>query len=261
MTTRGTDVLSRSNRVVMRLDHAAKPFFVCATLGTTACGAFDALPPIADLTAAHEAWLHVDAAMYGTAALCPEHRGMHAGIERVDSYSFNPHKWMLTGFDCDCFYVADREALIGALSILPEYLRTAASDSGKVIDYRDWHVPLGRRFRALKLWLVLRGYGAEAIRTMLRQHIRWAGELESWIDEDERFEMAAPRTLTLVCFRHKGGDDETRRIMNAVNASGSLYLSHCELDGRFTLRFCVGQARTTREHVVGAWKALQAEAG
>jgi aromatic-L-amino-acid decarboxylase len=167
---------------------------------------------------------------------------------------------MLTGFDCDCFYVAERQPLIAALSILPEYLRTAASEEGKVIDYRDWHVPLGRRFRALKLWLVLRSFGVEGIRAMVRRHVAWAEELEAWVGEEPRFEVAANRHFTLLCFRHRGGDDVNRRLMEEVNASGELYLSHCTLDGRFTLRFCVGQATTTRDHVRAAWEAIVAAA-
>jgi aromatic-L-amino-acid decarboxylase len=239
----------------------ARPFFVCATLGTTASGAFDPLPPIAEFCAEHGAWLHVDAAMFGTAACCPEQRHIHAGVERADSYCFNPHKWMLTGFDCDCFYVADRAALIQALGILPEYLRTRVGDAGAVIDFRDWQIPLGRRFRALKLWCVLRSFGTEGVRAMVRRHIAWANELAGWVRADERFEIAAPHPLNLVCFRHRGGDDVNRGLMEAVNASGQLYLSHCELGGRFTLRLCVGQSTTTREHVAAAWRAIQDAAG
>jgi aromatic-L-amino-acid decarboxylase len=129
-----------------------------------------------------------------------------------------------------------------------------------VVDYRDWHVPLGRRFRALKLWFVLRAYGAEHIRQMVRDHVAWAAELETWIAADPRFELAAQRHLTLVCFRHRAGDVETRRLMAAVNNSGDLYISHCELDGRFTLRFCVGQATTAKRHVENAWAAIAAAA-
>lgn len=254
------DVAALASAMRDDVEAGRRPFFVATTLGTTASGAFDALPEVAALCREHGAWLHVDAAMYGTAAICPEYRGLHAGVERADSYCFNPHKWMLTGFDCDCFYVADREALIRALTILPEYLRTAASDSGQVIDFRDWQVPLGRRFRALKLWLVLRAYGAERIRAMVRRHVAWAAELEQWVEADARFEIAAARSLTLVCFRLRGSDDDNRRLMAAVNASGRLYLSHCELAGRFTLRFCVGQATTTREHVRAAWEVIRVEA-
>lgn len=248
--------------VQMAADAAAGavPFFVTATAGTTGCAAFDPIEAIADVASEHGAWVHVDAAMYGTAAACPEFRWVHDGLRRADSYCFNPHKWMLTGFDCDCFYVADRHALISALTILPEYLRTDASDSGQVIDYRDWHVPLGRRFRALKLWLVLRSFGSEGIRSLVRKHVTWAEELSEWIAADPRFELAAPRRLTLVCFRHRDGDEPTRQLMEAVNASGKLYISHCHLDGRYTLRFCVGQATTTREHVRAAWDVIATEA-
>jgi aromatic-L-amino-acid decarboxylase len=235
----------------------ARPFFICATLGTTASGAFDPLPPIAALAAKHGAWLHVDAAMFGTAAACPELRHIHAGVEQADSYCFNPHKWMLTGFDCDCFYVADRLTLLRALGILPEYLRTEAGDAGAVIDFRDWQIPLGRRFRALKLWCVMRSYGAEGIRAMVRRHIAWANELAGWVREDPRFEIAAPHPFNLVCFRHKGGDAANRRLMEALNATGELYLSHCELDGRIALRVCIAQSTTTREHVAAAWRAIQ----
>ena len=143
---------------------------------------------------------------------------------------------------------------------LRSFVQTDVHDSGEVIDYRDWHVPLGRRFRALKLWLVLRSFGTEGIRAMVRRHVALAEELAGWIEEDGRFEIAAPRRLTLVCFRHRAGDDETSRLMEAVNASGKLYISHCDLDGRFTLRFCVGQATTTREHVLAAWHAIREEA-
>ncbi len=242
----------------MRADVAAgcRPFFVTATLGTTGVGAFDPLAAIAKVAKVHGAWLHVDAAMFGTAACCPEYRWMHDGLAAADSYGFNPHKWMLTGFDCNCFYVADRQALISALSILPEYLRTSASESGKVIDYRDWQVPLGRRFRALKLWMVLRSFGTQAIRTMVRRHVAWAEDFARCVERDPRFEIVAPRRLTLVCFRHRGGDEASEQIMESVNASGSIYISHTELDERFTLRFCVGQATTTREHVLAAWRTI-----
>ena len=139
------------------------PFFVCATVGTTSSNAIDPVPEIGRICREHKLWLHVDAAMSGTAALCPEFRHTHAGLEFADSYCFNPHKWMFTNFDCDCFYVADRKALIQTLSVLPEYLRNKATETGAVIDYRDWQIPLGRRFRALKLWFVIRHYGVEGL--------------------------------------------------------------------------------------------------
>lgn len=252
----GMDPAALAAQVQRDVAAGHQPFFVAATLGTTGCGAFDPLPAIATVTKQHGAWLHVDAAMYGTAASCPEFRWMHDGLDAADSYCFNPHKWMLTGFDCDCFYVADRHALVSALTILPEYLRTPAGDSGDVIDYRDWQLPLGRRFRALKLWLVLRCYGAEHIREMVRKHVALAVELRTWVAEDDRFELAAPTPLTLVCFRLRAGDDATMQLMEKVNASGKLYISHCDLDGKVTLRFCVGQSTTTHAHVRAAWQAI-----
>ncbi len=148
------------------------PCLVAATVGSTGAGGVDPLGEIGPICREYNAWLHVDAAMAGSAAICPEHRGIHDGLEFADSYCFNPHKWLLTNFDCDCFYVADRQSLIDALSVTPSYLRNAASDSGQVIDYRDWQIPLGRRFRALKLWFVLRTYGAEGLRDLVRRHVR-----------------------------------------------------------------------------------------
>jgi aromatic-L-amino-acid decarboxylase len=144
---------------------------VVATVGTTSTGAVDPVKQIAEVCRKHGVWLHVDAAMAGNAAICPEFRHIHEGLAQADSYCFNPHKWLLTNFDCDCFYVQDRASLINALSVLPEYLRNAATESGSVIDYRDWQIPLGRRFRALKLWFVLRSYGAERLREMIRRHV------------------------------------------------------------------------------------------
>ena len=177
-----------------------------ATVGTTSSNAMDPVPEIGRICREHKLWLHVDAAMSGTAALCPEFRHTHAGLEFADSYCFNPHKWMFTNFDCDCFYVADRKALVQTLSVVPEYLRNKASETGAVIDYRDWQIPLGRRFRALKLWFVIRHYGMEGLQYHIRQHVELAQQFARWVKSDDRFELAAPVPLNLVCFRHKGGD-------------------------------------------------------
>ncbi len=236
------------------------PFFVCATVGTTSSNAIDPVPEIARICGEHKLWLHVDAAMSGTAALCPEFRHTHAGLESADSYCFNPHKWMFTNFDCDCFYVADRKALIQTLSVLPEYLRNQATETGAVIDYRDWQIPLGRRFRALKLWFVIRHYGVEGLRHHIRQHVAWAQQFAGWVRKDGRFELAAPTPLNLVCFRHRGGDEVNQSLMDRLNRSGDLYLTHTRLDGRLTLRLCVGQTNTTERHVEKAWKRIQEKA-
>src|SRR5436190_848731 len=199
------DVLSRQIEQDRRA--GLLPCFVCATVGTTSSNAIDPVPEIGRVCRDHKLWLHVDAAMSGTAALCPEFRHIHQGLEYADSYCFNPHKWMFTNFDCDCFYVADRKALIQTLSVLPEYLRNQATESGAVIDYRDWQIPLGRRFRSLKLWFVIRHYGVEGLRYHIRQHVELAQQFADWVKIDDRFELAAPVPLNLVCFRHKGGDE------------------------------------------------------
>jgi aromatic-L-amino-acid decarboxylase len=233
------------------------PCFVCATVGTTSSNAMDPLEEIGRICQEEGIWLHVDAAMSGTAALCPEFRYIHNGLELADSYCFNPHKWMFTNFDCDCFYVADRKVLIETLSVLPEYLRNKATESGAVIDYRDWHIPLGRRFRALKLWFVIRHYGVEGLQYHVRQHVALAQEFAAWVEADERFEMAAPAPLNLVCFRHRGGDGTNQELMDRLNQSGELYLTHTRLDDRLTLRFCVGQTHTERRHVERAWERIR----
>lgn len=236
------------------------PCFVCATVGTTSSNAMDPLRAIGEICQAEGVWLHVDAAMSGTAALCPEFRWIHDGVELTDSYAFNPHKWMFTNFDCDCFWVADRAALIRTLSILPEYLRNQATESGAVFDYRDWHIPLGRRFRALKLWFVIRHYGVEGLQHHVRRHVQLAQQFAAWVQADPRFELAAPAPLNLVCFRLRAGDDANRRLMDRLNRSGHLYLTHTVLDGKVTLRLCVGQTHTEARHVEAAWRRICEEA-
>jgi aromatic-L-amino-acid decarboxylase len=236
------------------------PFFLSATVGTTSSNAMDPLLEIGAICGSQNLWFHVDAAMSGTAALCPEFRYIHNGLEFADSYTFNPHKWMFTNFDCNCFYVANRKSLINALSILPEYLRNQATDSGEVFDYRDWHIPLGRRFRSLKLWLVIRYYGIEGLQFHVRRHVAMAQQFLQWVRQDDGFEVAAPAPLNLVCFRHRGGDKTNEELMNRLNGSGDLYLTHTRLDGKFTLRFCVGQTNTESRHVEHAWKRIQEEA-
>lgn len=235
------------------------PCIVSATLGTTSSGAVDPLPEIGRICQEHGIWLHVDAAWAGTAALCPEQRALFAGLELADSYCFNAHKWMFTNFDCSCFYVRDRAALIHTLSILPEYLKNAASASGAVIDYRDWQVSLGRRFRALKLWFVIRHYGVEGLRELVRKHIALAQQFTGWLAEDARFELTAPPSLSLVCFRLRADDAVNQQLLDALNASGDLYLSPTRLNGVLTLRLCIGQTMTEAVHVEHAWRRIQEE--
>jgi aromatic-L-amino-acid/L-tryptophan decarboxylase len=236
------------------------PFFVAATVGTTSSTAMDPLVEIGSICRDRGIWFHVDGAMAGAATVCPEHRWFIEGLEFADSYCFNPHKWLFTNFDCDCFYVADRGALIRALSILPEYLRNQATESGAVIDYRDWQVPLGRRFRSLKLWFVIRHYGVEGLRHHVRRHVELAQTFAGWVEQHEDFELAGPVPLNLVCFRHRGGDVVNQEIMDRLNRSGELHLSHTKLDGKLTLRMSIGQTHTAMEHVARAWQAICREA-
>lgn len=219
----------------------------------------DPIGAIGEVCRQQNLWLHADAAMSGTAMLCPEFRHLQSGIEFADSYNFNPHKWMFTNFDCNCFWVADRKALIQTLSILPEYLRNQATESGAVIDYRDWHIQLGRRFRSLKLWFVIRHYGVEGLQHHIRQHVQLAQQFAEWVRNDDGFELAAPVPLNLVCFRHKG-DAVNQSILDRLNRSGDLFLTHTKVKGKITLRLCVGQTHTQARHVQKAWKRIREEA-
>ncbi len=236
------------------------PFFVCGTIGTTSTLAIDPIAKIGLICADEGLWLHVDAAMAGTATLCEEHRALNRGVELADSYCFNPHKWMFTNFDCDCFYVADRHALIETLAIVPEYLRNQASASGDVIDYRDWQIPLGRRFRALKLWFVIRHYGVRGLKHHVREHVALAARFARWLNDADAFEMAAPTRLNLVVFRHRAGDDFNRELLDRLNRTGRVFLSHTSVNGAFCLRFCVGQTMTEEAHVARAWRLIEGTA-
>ena len=239
-------------------DRAAgsRPCMVVATVGTTGTNAMDPLGPIGVVCNDRRVWLHVDAAMSGTAAVCPEFRWIHHGLELADSYCFNPHKWMFTNFDCDCFYVADRGPLIDALSILPEYLRNATTESGAVIDYRDWQIPLGRRFRALKLWFVIRHYGVEGLRHHIRRHVELARDFKAWVDASDTWELAAPAPLNLVCIRHRDGDEATKSVLERINRSGAAFLTHTKIDGQYVIRVSIGQTTTEQGHVEALQRLL-----
>ena len=234
----------------------AVPAMVCAAVGTTSSGAVDPVRTIGEVCRREGIWLHVDAAHAGSASICPEHRGLNDGLEHADSYTFNPHKWLLTNFDCNCFWVADRAALLDALSVLPEYLRNRATESGEVIDYRDWHIPLGRRFRALKLWFVIRHYGAEGLRSHVRGSVGLADWFAAQVAQSEEFELAAPVSVGLVCFRHCADDAFNEALMDRLNRSGALYLTHTRLDDRLVLRLAVGAPATRREHIEAAWARI-----
>lgn len=259
-------------REAMDRDIAAglTPFYVCATVGTTSSTAIDPLEAIGPICRERRVWLHVDAAHAGAACVCSEFRWMLRGIEHADSLCFNPHKWLLTNFDCDLFWTADRAAVTGALSITPEYLRNAASERGAT-DYRDWQIPLGRRFRALKLWFVLRSYGAEGLRAHIREHVRLAALFESLVREEgaDQFEIVAPRPINLVCLRLRGegpeADARNRALMDRVNATGRAYLTHTVLPvpgggTRVVLRVCVGSTWTAEEHVRALWRLIREQA-
>ncbi len=235
------------------------PFFVCASRGTTSSLAFDSTPAVAAVTGERGLWLHVDGAMSGIAALAPEHRWVNDGLDRVDSYCTNAHKWMGVNFDCDLYWTADRAALLGALSILPEYLRSAAAESGAAIDYRDWQIPLGRRFRALKLWMTLRLDGVEAVRTMIRRHVALTQRLADEVAGDDRFEIVAPHPLNLLVLRLTGDDADARTdaLVDAANATGQVLLTRTVLDGRVALRVSIGATATEWGHVEAAWQLLQ----
>jgi aromatic-L-amino-acid decarboxylase len=232
------------------------PAIVTSAIGTTGTGAVDPVGAVSDVAREHGLWHHVDAAWAGSAMLCEEQRPHQAGAERADSYTFNPHKWLLTNFDCNVLWVADRAPLIASLSVAAPYLRNAASDSGAVIDYRDWHVPLGRRFRALKLWWVLRSYGAEGLRALLREHIALAARLGRRVDEHPRLERVAPVSFALVCFRHTAGNAATDALAAAINAHPDLYVTPSTVGDTRYVRVAIGQTHTTAADVDRLWQAV-----
>ncbi|WP_018658118.1 aminotransferase class V-fold PLP-dependent enzyme [Actinomadura flavalba] len=235
----------------------ATPVLVCATVGTTSTTAVDPVPAIGAVCRERGVWLHVDAAYAGVAAVCPEFRWVNDGLDLADSYSTNPHKWLLTNFDCTALWVRDRAPLVGALSILPEYLRNQATLSGGVVDYRDWQIPLGRRFRALKLWSVIRWYGAEGLREHIRAGVRLAALFARLAGADDGFEVRGHHPFGLVCFRPRDVDALT--LMERLNASGDLYLTHTRVAGEVWLRLAVGAPATGEPHVRAAWARIAAE--
>lgn len=241
------------------------PCCMVATLGTTGTTAVDSLRPIGEICSENNIWLHVDAAMGGTALILPEFRWMIDGSEYIDSFVFNPHKWMFTNFDCSAFFIKDPELLIRTFEILPEYLKTRTR--GLVKDYRDWGIPLGRRFRALKLWSVIRSYGTEGLRDKIRYHIKIASRLSELISQETDFEILAPVVLNTVCFRYKpAGKDESQlnainqKLNHLLNDSGKIYLTHTSLNGRYTLRMVTGQTNVTMAHVENAWQLIKSVA-
>lgn len=229
---------------------------VVATLGTTSAVSFDPLPGIADLTEEVGAWLHVDAAYAGAAWSCPELRSTQAGVERADSLVVNPHKWLFVPMDCSCLWSRRPEVLRSAFSLVPEYLRTEED----VESLSEFGPALGRRFRSLKLWAVLRCYGRSGIQQRIREAVRLAALFESWVGAEPGWELVAPRHLSLVCFRREASDAENEALLARVNRSGEVFLSHTKLDGRYVLRLAVGHERTSEDDVRLAWDVLRREA-
>jgi aromatic-L-amino-acid decarboxylase len=262
---RAMDPSDLERRLAADADAGLTPCCVVATVGTTSSTAVDPLAAIGPIAARRGAWLHVDAALAGTAAILPEKRWILDGVEHADSLVFNPHKWMFTNFDCSAWYVKDPAHLERTLAIDPAYLRT--DQDPHVRNFRDWGVPLGRRFRALKLWFVLRSYGARRLREMVAAHIALAQEFAGWIDETAGWERMAPAPLNTVCFRLRPADADpatcnrlNKALLDRVNAEGTVYITLTELDGTATLRLAIGQTKTERRHVVEAWAVLRREA-
>ncbi|NOX48134.1 MAG: aminotransferase class I/II-fold pyridoxal phosphate-dependent enzyme [Chlorobi bacterium] len=238
------------------------PLCIVATLGTTGSTAIDPLKKIAEISSKYNIWLHVDAAFAGTALILDEFKWMIEGIEKADSFVFNPHKWMFTNFDCSAYFIKDKQALINTFAINPEYLRTQTQ--GQVNDYRDWGIQLGRRFRALKLWFVIRSFGVHGLQEKIRGHISLAKWLEGEINKSTSFEMLTPRTLNLICFRYKPLGVESldelntinERVLHEVNQTGKVFITHTKLNGAYSLRMVIGQTNVEKTHVEKAWKLV-----
>ncbi len=259
----GLEAAGLARAIEADLAAGRKPVCVVATLGSTGRSGFDPLRAIGEICRAHGIWLHVDAAWAGSALVLPEQRWMIDGIERADSFVFNPHKWLFTNFDCTAFFVRDPDALTRTFAIQPEYLRTREGEA--VINYRDWGIQLGRRFRALKLWFVIRSYGAEGLREKIAAHIAWARELAEQVEAAADFELLAPARLAMLCFRYRPSlaEDSERlnalnqRLLEALNDSGQLYVTHTRIDGAYAIRFNIGQTSSERRHVQEAWTQIR----
>ncbi|RZC45865.1 hypothetical protein C5167_038814 [Papaver somniferum] len=268
---------SLQSTITADIESGLVPLFLCATVGTTSSTAVDPIGPLCDVAKKYGIWVHVDAAYAGSACICPEFRHFIDGVEEADSFSLNAHKWFFTTLDCCCLWVKDSGALVKALSTNPEYLKNKATESKQVIDYKDWQVALSRRFRSMKLWLVLRSYGVANLRSFLRSHVKMAKYFQRLIGMDKRFEIVVPRTFAMVCFRIKpaaifphegenGGEvylienqvnDINAKLLESVNASGKIYMTHAVVGGVYMIRFAVGATLTEERHVTSAWKVVQ----
>ncbi|MBI5404096.1 MAG: aspartate aminotransferase family protein [Ignavibacteriae bacterium] len=249
------------NAVNRDIENGFKPVCVIAALGTTGSTAVDPLEEITAICSKYKLWLHVDAAYAGSALILPEYRWMIKGIEQADSFVFNPHKWLFTNFDCSAYFVKDKGNLIRTFEILPEYLKTLSDN--KVNNYCDWGIPLGRRFRALKLWFVIRNFGVKGLQEKLRCHISIANNIADKIKCDKEFEILAPVTFNVICFRYKpdGKTEEelnmlNEKILHSVNSTGKMYFTHTKLNGKYTLRLVIGQTNVTQNHLEKSWKLI-----
>ncbi|CAL5409246.1 unnamed protein product [Camellia sinensis] len=274
---------SLESAILLDVESGLIPLFLCATVGTTSTTAIDPLGPLCDVAKRYDMWVHVDAAYAGSACICPEFRHYIDGVEGANSFSLNAHKWFFTNLDCCCVWVKDPNAVIKALSTNPEYLRNKATESKQVVDYKDWQIALSGRFRAMKLWLVLRSYGVANLRNLIRGHVNMAKHFEGLVAMDSRFEVVAPRNFGLVCFRispsaltlsdhnhnnkaSESGSDENHaneinsKLLESINASGRMYMSHGVTGGVYAIRFAVGATLSNYQHVDLAWQVIQGHA-
>ena len=248
------------------LNKGYTPLCIISTVGTTGTMAIDPIREIGEIANDHDIWFHVDAAYSGSAMILEDYRWMLDGIEYADSYVFNPHKWLFTNFDLSAYFVRDKEALIRTFSILPEYLRTKTGN--EVNNYRDWGIQLGRRFRALKLWFVIRNYGIDGLREQLNNHIQWVQQLAGEMDEHDDFEILAPIPLNMICFRYnpsglEGEDtlnDLNERLLENINQTGKIFMTHTRIRDKFVIRFVAGQTYLQEKHVKEAWELIKMEA-
>ena len=238
------------------------PLYLCATIGTTSTNAVDPLDSLCEIAQQNGIWVHVDAAYAGSVCICPEFRHFLDGVEKANSFSLNAHKWFFTAPDCCCLWLKDPSALRNSLSVNPSYLKNKATDSGEVVDYKDWQITLSRRFRAMKLWVVMKSYGVANLRMFLRSHVKMAKLFEELVGRDERFEVVVPRNFGLVCFRLSFFEIDKSNAMNLkllerINKSGKAYMTHAMVSGMYLIRFSVGGTMTEERHVVSAWKLVQ----
>ncbi|KAM7530443.1 hypothetical protein LguiB_033853 [Lonicera macranthoides] len=259
--------------IQLDMESGLVPLYLCASIGTTSSGAADPLGPLCQVANKYNMWVHIDAAYAGSACICPEFRHFLNGVELANSFSLNAHKWFLTTLDCCCLWVKDPNALIEALSTNPELLSNKVTESKKVVDYKDWQIALSRRFRAMKLWLVLRSYGVDYIRVYIREHVKMAKHFERLVVMDKRFEVVVPRNFALVCFRvspsvilnggtlgQEGANEVNKKLLDSVNGSGRIYMTHAVVGGVYVIRFAIGATLTEFRHVTVAWKVVQEHA-